>query len=443
MTRIHFISLGCPKNLVDSEVMLGLLSAEGAEFTDDPADADAIIVNTCAFIGDAKQEAVDTILAMGQHRTGGRCRKLIVTGCLPQRYRDEVARLFPEVDAFVGAGEFPRIAQLLRGEGRAGEAAVLVGRPTYLYDHDSPRLQATPAHLAYIKIAEGCFHPCSFCVIPKIRGAFRSRDPRSIVAEASAMLERGVLEINLIAQDTTAYGRDNGASLARLMRDLDALPGRKWIRLMYAYPHGFPWEVAEAMAEGEGICRYLDIPIQHISDRILASMRRKGEGREVRELLSRLRRSVPGIALRTSLITGFPGERDEDFEELMAFVREARFEHLGVFTFSPEEGTPAARLAGRVPIEVAEERRQRLMELQRKIAAEQSAAMVGRRLTALVEGPSEETELLLANRHQGQAPGIDGIVYINEGNPAIGAFAEVEIVEAHDYDLVARVLEGR
>lgn len=435
--RIHFISLGCPKNLVDSEVMLGLLAAEGASFTDDPAEAEAIIVNTCAFIGDAKQEAVDTILAMGQHRTAGRCKKLIVAGCLPQRYRDEVAKLFPEVDAFVGAGEFPRIAELLRPEAPKGGTPVLVGKPTYLYDHESPRLSATPAHLGYIKIAEGCFHPCSFCIIPKIRGAFRSRDPRSIVEEARQMLGRGVRELDLIAQDTTAYGRDNGASLAGLLRELDALPGRKWIRLMYAYPHGFPWEVAEAMAECEGICRYLDVPIQHVSDRILASMRRKGQGREVRELVARLRRRIPGIALRTSLITGFPGERDEDFEELMAFVREARFEHLGVFVFSPEEGTPAARLRGRIPIEVAEERRERLMELQRGIAAEQCAAMVGKRLTVLVEGPSEETELLLASRHQGQAPGIDGLVYINEGDPAVGAFAEVQVVEAHDYDLVA------
>lgn len=439
MMHIHFISLGCPKNLVDSEVMLGMLSDRGAVFTDDPAQADIIIVNTCAFIGDAKQEAVDTILEMGQYRTEGRCRKLIVAGCLPQRYRHEVAKLFPEVDLFVGAGEFHRIVELIAAH--AGTQQVVVRKPTYLYDHTTPRVAATPNHYGYLKIAEGCFHPCSFCIIPKIRGAFRSRDPESLVEEARSLLARGVRELNLIAQDTTGYGRDRDTNLAHLLRSLDVLPERKWVRVMYAYPHAFPWEIADVMRESESICRYLDIPIQHVSDKVLQAMRRKGKGREVREVIARLRSEVPGIALRTSLIVGFPGEGKREFAELLEFVREARFEHLGVFTYSPEEGTAAAKLSGRVGAKVAEERRLQIMEVQREVVAAQNRAFIGKRLTVLVEGVSEETELLLASRHEGQAPGIDGLVYINEGSPTIGEFTEVEIVDAHEYDLVARVVE--
>lgn len=439
MAMIHFISLGCPKNLVDSEVMLGALSERGHTFTDDASAAEVIVVNTCAFIEDAKKEAIGMVLEMAEHRRAGNCNLLVVTGCLPQRYRDEMEGLFPEVDVFIGAGEFHRIADII--ERRSAVASVHVGRPTYLYDHDTPRIQATPSHRAYIKITEGCFHPCSFCIIPKIRGSFRSRKLDSILAEAREMVAKGVREINLVGQDTTAYGRGRGTDLASLLGSLSALSGRKWIRFLYAYPHDFPEEVLEIMKERDEVMSYLDIPIQHISESILASMRRKGEGAEIRRLIERARELIPDITLRTSIIVGFPGETEKDFEELMDFVREVRFDHLGAFNYSPEEGTAAYKLPNRVPGKVAWERRRILMEAQREIAREKNGELVGRRMEVLVEGPSEESDLLIAARHRGQAPDIDGIVYINEGDPPIGDFCEVEITEAHDYDLVGRVVK--
>jgi ribosomal protein S12 methylthiotransferase len=438
MATIHFISLGCPKNLVDSEVMLGLLSERGHSFTDDAQSAEVIVVNTCAFIEDAKKEAIGTVLEMAEHKRKGTCQLLIVAGCLPQRYRDEIEELFPEVDIFIGAGDFSRIADMI-DEKRAAPS-VHVGRPTYLYDHETPRVQATPPHSAYIKISEGCFHPCSFCVIPKVRGGFRSRRPDSIVEEARGMIARGVKEINLVGQDTTAYGRGVGSDLQSLLKILSSLAGRKWIRFLYAYPHDFPYEVLDVMRDHRDACRYLDMPIQHISDSVLAAMRRKGESDEIRRLVEKARERVPGITLRTSVIVGFPGETEKDFGELMDFVLETRFDHLGVFTFSPEEGTPAFKLDNRVPGKVAEERRQSIMEVQQGIARERNRAMVGKRIDVLVEGPSEETEFLIAARHEGQAPDIDGLVYINEGDPPIGDFCTVEITEAHDYDIVGRVV---
>ncbi|MFH1830680.1 MAG: 30S ribosomal protein S12 methylthiotransferase RimO [Pseudomonadota bacterium] len=434
---LHFISLGCPKNLVDSEVMLGLLADEGFVLTADAHAAEVIIINTCAFIEDAKKEAIGTIFEMAQHKKDGKCKLLIVAGCLPQRYSDEVRKLFPEVDMFVGAGEFMRIAELIKEW--KGVKGVHVGRPQYLYDHETPRFQATPGHRAYIKIAEGCFHPCSFCIIPKIRGSIRSRAPESVVKEAKAMLARGVKEINLVAQDTTAYGKDVGSDLAALLESLALLPGQKWIRFLYAYPHAFPKEVIDVMRSYPDICKYVDVPIQHINERVLTAMHRKGEGHEIRELIENLRTKIPDISLRTSLIVGFPGETDKEFDELMDFVRDAKFDNLGVFTYSPEEGTPAAKLSGRVPARIAQERKRLIMDVQRDISRQKNAAYIGRTMKVLVEGPSEETPLLIGARHQGQAPDIDGLVYINEGNPKVGEFCEVEITESHDYDLVGRV----
>lgn len=436
--RVHFVSLGCPKNLVDSEVMLGMLVSEGFALTGDPRLAEIIIVNTCAFIEDAKKEAIDVILSMAQHKREGDAEMLVVAGCLPQRYEREMEGLFPEVDLFVGAGEFPKIVEFIRDAGEGGR--VRVGRPEYLYDHRSPRQQATPAHTTYIKIAEGCFHPCSFCIIPKLRGRFRSRDPESIVAEARGMLGRGVRELGLIAQDSTAYGRGREFDLPGLVERIAGLPGEKWIRIMYAYPHGFPMRLIDVMKEHREVCRYLDVPIQHISERVLGSMRRRGGAAEIRGLMDALRSELPDIALRTSLIVGYPGENQAEFAELYDFVRDSRFEHLGVFTFSPEEGTAAAKLEDRVPPEVAVERRDRIMELQQGIAREKNASLVGRRLKVLVDGPSEQSEHLIAARHEGQAPDIDGVVYINEGNPKVGEFTRVEITDSHVYDLVGRVV---
>ncbi|MBN1283108.1 MAG: 30S ribosomal protein S12 methylthiotransferase RimO [Proteobacteria bacterium] len=438
MKSVHLVSLGCPKNLVDSEVMLGALLRAGFGITEDASRADVIIVNTCAFIEDAKREAIDAILEMARFKSEGKARLLVVAGCLPQRYEEEIEDLFPEVDIFVGAGEFHRIADILVAwEGRR---SIHVARPEFLYDHGSPRIQATPPHTAYIKIAEGCFHPCSFCIIPSIRGGFRSREPQSVVEEGRQLIARGVRELNLIAQDTTGYGRGKGSDIASLVEGLAGISGEKWIRIMYAYPHDFPMRLIDVMRDHRDVCRYLDIPIQHISDRILKSMRRKGDAAEIRGLILRLRAEIPEIALRTSLIVGYPGETEAEFEELCAFVREARFEHLGAFAFSPEEGTAAAKLKGRVPADVAEERRRLIMELQQRVAREKNAALVGKRMKVLVEGLSEESEHLIQARHEGQAPDIDGVVYINEGNPKVGEFAEVEITDSHDYDLVGRVL---
>ncbi len=436
MTSLHFVSLGCPKNLVDSEVMLGLLDKEGFVLTADARAAEVIIINTCAFIEDAKKEAIGAILEMAQYKSAGKCRLLIVAGCLPQRYSDEVHRLFPEVDVFVGAGEFTRIVEFIN-EWR-GVQSVHVSRPQFLYDHETPRIQATPPHRAYVKIAEGCFHPCSFCIIPKIRGSLRSRSPESVIEEVRQMLDRGVKEINLVAQDTTAYGKDVGSDLATLLAGLASLPGQKWIRYLYAYPHAFPEQVIDVMRDFPHICRYVDIPIQHINERVLTAMRRKGESREIRELIKRLRTKIPDVTLRTSLIVGFPGETDDEFDELIDFVRDTEFDNLGAFTYSPEEGTPAAKLPNRVPAKIVEERRKQVMEVQREISRQKNATYVGKTITVLVEGPSEETPFLIAARHQGQAPDIDGVVYINEGNPKIGEFCEVEITQSHDYDLVAR-----
>ncbi|MFH0799797.1 MAG: 30S ribosomal protein S12 methylthiotransferase RimO [Pseudomonadota bacterium] len=438
MTKLHFISLGCPKNLVDSEVMLGDLIAKGFVLTDDPAEAEAIIVNTCAFIEDAKKEAIDTILEMGVHKKSGRCRLLAVVGCLPQRYRDELAGLLPEVDLFVGAGEFPKIAEFMKSWN--GEQAVHVARPSYIYDHETPRLHTTPRHVGYLKIAEGCFHPCSFCVIPRVRGKFRSRPVKSIVEEAQGMLGHGVRELNVIAQDVTAYGRDIGADIATLMEELARLPGPKWIRLLYAYPHGFPAGLVDVIRDNVGICKYIDIPIQHISGRILKSMRRGGGEREIRDLLRLIRREVPDISLRTSFIVGYPGETEEEFDELVDFVCEERFDHAGVFVFSPEEGTPAAALKKRVPPDVAEARRAELMDAQREVSLSNNMRFVGKRLNVLIEGPSAESPHLIQARHEGQAPDVDGVVYINEGKATAGEFAEVEITEAQEYDLIGKVV---
>lgn len=438
MTALHFIALGCPKNLVDSEVMLGHLAAAGFVLTEDPAAAEAIVVNTCAFIEDAKKEAIDTVLEMAEFKKKGSCRVLVVAGCLPQRYRAELKDLLSEVDLFIGAGEFHRIAEIM-GERRDGEK-MHVGAPTYLYDHEAPRLAITPPHAAYLKIAEGCFHPCSFCVVPKIRGKFRSRALESVVAEAEAMLARGVRELNLIAQDTTSYGRDIGVNLTTLLERLVVLPGPKWIRLLYAYPGEFPEGAIAVIREGPDICKYLDLPIQHVSDRILKSMRRKGTGADIQRMVERLRQEIPGIALRTSLIVGYPGETDAEFDELLDFVCEMRFEHVGVFTFSPEEGTPAARLKKRVPADVAEARRSEIMDVQRELSLGNNQRSLGKEITVLVEGPSPETPHLLVGRHEGQAPDIDGVVYINEGSAPAGEFAEVLITEAHEYDLVGRIV---
>lgn len=437
--KLHFVSLGCPKNLVDSEVMLGILSARSYSIIEDPAEADVIIVNTCAFIADAKQEAIDTILEMAEFKRAGSLKMLIVTGCLPQRYEADLSDLMPEVDLFVGAGEFNRIGELM--DAWDGKQSMHVAKPIFLYDHLTPRIVATPKHTAFVKIAEGCFHNCSYCIIPQIRGQFRSRKPDSVIEEVKLLLSKGVLEFNLIAQDTTAYGRDVGSSLTELLDKISAIEGKKWVRIMYAYPHNFPEGVIDAMRYYPDLCSYLDIPIQHISNKILKSMGRAGDGSDIRKLIEKLRHDLPGVSLRTSLIVGYPGETKEDFEELLDYVCEAQFEHLGVFAYSDEEGTKAAEIEdGIVPTDVAARRRDELMDVQRDISYEINQKLVGSRVEVLVEGVSGESEYLIEARHEGQAPEIDGVVYINDGDPKLGAFATVEITEAHEYDLIGKVV---
>lgn len=442
MDSIYFVSLGCPKNLVDSEVMLGLLAKDGFIFVTDPAQADIIIINTCAFIEDAKKEAIDIILEMAEFKKKGRCKILAVTGCLPQRYESELESLMPEVDLFVGAGEFNKIVKLINEfESRKIE----VGKPTYIYDHETPRIRTTPPHAAYIKIAEGCFHPCSFCVIPQIRGGYRSRELGSIIEEAQTMIDSGVKEINLIAQDTTAYGRDlkDGSDLPKLLRRLSEIEGDKWIRFLYAYPHNFPDDIIMVMKDYAEVCPYLDIPIQHINDRILKSMNREGNSAEIHKLIEKLRHEVPNIFLRTSLIVGYPGETDEEFHELLDFVSWAKFDHLGVFNYSEEEGTKAAKLEGKIPTKIVKQRHDQVMRLQQEISFDKNRRQVGRVVQVLIEGESEESGGLMQARHMGQAPEIDGQVYIKEGHARIGDFAMVKIKEFDAYDLTGDIVSAQ
>ncbi len=475
-TKVGFVSLGCPKNLVDSEVMMGLLAQGGAQITSRAEDADVIVVNTCSFIDTAKQESVDTILEMAQHKTGGRAKKLIVAGCLVERYRNEIQKNIPEVDAVVGTGELrqilsaagiePRVSQSGQGdspfvilnsrsEGDAREAAgrfakdgwdgAIADLPNYLYDETTPRVLATPKYSAYIKIAEGCDHPCSFCIIPQLRGKFRSRRFESVIAEAQQLAKRGVREVTLIGQDTTCYGEDLGLKdgLALLLERLAQIEELRWVRFLYAYPNKITGKLLETIAAHEKICSYIDVPLQHASPAVLKAMKR-GAGAEIfLKSIAKMRRVIPDLTLRTSFIVGFPGETESDFEQLCGFVREAQFDWLGVFGYSDEEGARAFELGEKVPAREIERRRKKLMSLQKQISRKKKRALVGRQFDLVLEGPSAETELLWEGRTAMHAPEIDGTVYVNdfgEREVSEGEFYRCEITEAHDYDLVARIL---
>ncbi len=537
--RIGFVSLGCPKNLVDSEVMMGLLHHGGAELTPNAEDAEIIVVNTCSFIDSAKQESVNTILEMTKHKlaAGGKARRLIVAGCLVERYRDEIQKNIPEVDAVVGTGELEAIlaaagltpsghasnspfhilpqsselvsrapsavhqhshpteigAQLLaegnggeksesgilseggalaaavegpassaipsRPEGAAREQAGRFSReawdgavstlPEYLYSDETPRILTTPRASAYIKIAEGCDHPCTFCIIPQLRGKFRSRRMGSIIAEAQNLIAQGVREITLIGQDTTCYGEDLGLKdgLAQLLDALAVLPGLRWLRFLYTYPNKVTTRLLETMAKHDTIAKYLDVPLQHASPAVLKTMKRGGNAQIFLDLIAKARRIVPGIVIRTSFIVGFPGETEADFDALCDFVKAAEIDWLGVFIYSDEEGAEAFGLAPelKVPKRTIEARRRKLMKLQQKISTRSKAAWVGREIDLLVEGPSDETDLLWQGRTPLHAPEIDGKVLINDFGPhealVPGTFYRAEITESHDYDVVARVLD--
>ncbi|HEY0161929.1 MAG TPA: 30S ribosomal protein S12 methylthiotransferase RimO [Edaphobacter sp.] len=514
--KIGFVSLGCPKNLVDSEVMMGLLHSAGGELTANAEDAEILVVNTCSFIDSAKQESVNTILEMVQHKqaNGGRAQRLIVAGCLVERYRDEIRKNIPEVDAVVGTGELEAIlnaaglapkplaqpdspfniltqsqqhslaarahsavqqhsrpedsapqlqieqhavpsrpeGDLRQQQGRFSRDAwdgATAALPEYLYSDETPRILATPSSSAYIKIAEGCDHPCSFCIIPQLRGKFRSRRLSSIVSEAEKLIAQGVREITLIGQDTTCYGEDLGLTdgLAQLLEALAALPGLKWLRFLYTYPNKVTTRLLETMAKHDNIAKYLDIPLQHASASVLKTMKRGGNAKIFLDLIEKARRIVPGIVVRTSFIVGFPGETEEDYKELEAFIKAAKIDWLGVFTYSDEEGAKAFNLPAetKVPERTIQSRRRKLMKLQQKISAKAKAEWVGREVDLLVEGESEETELLWEGRTIQHAPEIDGKVFINDFGPyeelVPGTFYRAEITESHDYDVVARIIE--
>lgn len=561
--KVGFVSLGCPKNLVDSEVMMGLLHHNGAELTQRAEDAEIIVINTCAFIDSAKQESVNTILEMVQHKRehGGKAARIIVAGCLVERYRDEIRKNIPEVDAVVGTGELEAIlsaaglspaglakadspfqilpqgfsqpsieahtqhdlevlentpirefnqtnettaaleshqnvpAQQLvsraasavsqhsrpdhvapqlsiaeslaetattttsRAEGDAREQSGRFSReawdgatatlPSYLYSDETPRILSTPRASAYIKIAEGCDHPCTFCIIPQLRGKFRSRRMGSIIAEAQNLIAQGVREITLIGQDTTCYGEDLGLKegLAQLLDALAVLPGLKWLRFLYTYPNKVTTRLLQTMAKHETIAKYLDVPLQHASASVLKTMKRGGNAQIFLDLIAKAREIVPGIVIRTSFIVGFPGESDQDYKQLERFVKEANIDWLGVFTYSDEEGAKAYDLPAdtKLPARTIQARRRRLMALQQKISTIQKNEWVGRIMDVLVEGPSEETDLLWEGRTSLHAPEIDGKVFINDFGPhetlVPGTFYKAEITESHDYDVVARILE--
>jgi ribosomal protein S12 methylthiotransferase len=433
------MTLGCPKNRVDSEVMLGTLMQRGYQLVHDPSAAEVIVVNTCAFIGPAKQESVDSILEMAEHKKSGRCSTLVVTGCLSQRYSGELSREMPEVDHFLGTSAYAQIGDLLAAEASPRQ---VIPDPDYIHDARTPKVNSSPSFTAYLKISEGCDNACAFCIIPKLRGAQRSRPVTDILAEAQTLTASGVRELNLVAQDLTAYGHDlpGKPKLHELLRELCQLDVR-WIRLHYAYPRVFPDELIDVMAGEAKVAKYLDMPVQHASDKLLRSMRRGRDSQFLTSLLAKLRSRVPGLTLRTSLIVGLPGETEEDFELLKEFVRTQRFERLGVFQYSDEEGTAAYEFEGKLPRKLIERRWRELMAIQKRIHREQNRSQVGRRLEVLVEGPSEESEHLLVGRHEGQAPEIDGQVYINDGMAYPGELVTVEVTEAHDYDLVGRVVE--
>jgi len=442
--KVGFVSLGCPKNLVDSEVMMGQLAANGHELTPHPDQADVLVVNTCSFIDPAKKESVDTILEMAEYKKIGRARKLIVAGCLVERYRGDIRTELPEVDAIIGTNELESIVAACEGVEPGGPAP-----DAYLYHDLTPRVLATPRHFAYLKIAEGCDHPCTFCVIPQYRGKFRSRRFESVISEATRLFQQGVREINLIGQDTTCYGEDLGLEdgLAHLLARLAQIetPREKWIRFLYAYPNKVTQRLLDTMAEHAALVKYIDMPLQHAGARVLKRMKRGASGDIFLKLIERIRRTVPGVAIRTSFIVGFPGETAADFEELCQFVEAARFDNLGVFTYSDEDTSASFHLDGKVDGRTIRNRKRKLMALQRKIARSRNRGMVGHEVRVLVEGQSQETELLWEGRMPGQAPEIDGVALINDfegAPPRQGEIRRLRITEAHDYDVVGTLLEA-
>jgi len=479
--KVGFVSLGCPKNLVDSEVMMGLLARAGAELSPRAEDADVIVVNTCSFIESAQQESVNAILEMAGHKTSGRAKKLVVAGCLVERFRDEIQKRIPEVDAVVGTGELQNILAAAgispdstagsdndsatnspfvvlnsrpEGDARAAQGrfsrerwdGAIADLPNYLYDEDTPRILATPKSTAYIKIAEGCDHPCTFCIIPQLRGKFRSRRFESVIAEAERLAQAGVREITLIGQDTTCYGEDFGLKdgLALLLEKLSKIEDLRWIRFLYAYPNKITGKLLETIGSQEKICSYMDVPLQHASASVLKRMKRGGGADVFLRSIAKMRSAISGVTLRTSFIVGFPGETEKEFQELCDFVREAQFDWMGTFSYSDQDGAEAYGLDKKLSPREIERRRKHLMGIQRQISKKKKKALVGKEFDLLLEGNSEETDLLMEGRTSMHAPEIDGKVFVNDfpedQELTPGEFYRCQITEAHDYDLVARIL---
>jgi ribosomal protein S12 methylthiotransferase len=447
MPKVGFVSLGCPKNLVDSEVMMGILNQAGYVLTPRAAEADVLVVNTCSFIEPAQKESVDSILEMAEYKKFGRAQKLIVAGCMVERYRNEIREQIPEVDAVIGTGEVEKILEVCEGEVRSDAPGGEL--PAYLYHDATPRVLATPRHTAYIKINEGCDHPCTFCVIPQLRGKFRSRRFESVIREAENLAAAGVREISLIGQDTTFYGEDLGLrdGLATLLERLAGIEDLNWVRFLYCYPNRITPRLLDTIAAHPRLAKYLDVPLQHASREVLKRMKRGSHGDAFLKMLERARKAIPGVSIRTSFIVGFPGETERDFEELCDFVRAAQLDWLGVFKYSDEDSSKSYALDGKVDAKTIEHRRNALMALQKKISTQKLKKRVGDTLQVMLDGPSKETDLVWEARLEGMAPDIDGKVYVTEFEgvndaadlPAPGTMATIEITEAKAYDLIGRV----
>jgi ribosomal protein S12 methylthiotransferase len=440
---VYLKSLGCAKNLVDSEVIQGTLMHAGYAFTPLPELADIIIINTCAFIEDAVREALDAILTLAEHKRTGSCRHLIVCGCLPQRYKESLASELPEVDLFIGTGAFQHIARLLKNlQTGSARSKICVDRPTFLLTAKTPRILGTPSYTAYVKIAEGCAHRCTYCTIPAIRGPYNSRPLRSVVQEVKNLATMGVKEINLIAQDTTRYGIDRGdrADLVRLLKELVRIPNIEWFRVLYCHPLTITSELISLIAREYKICRYLDIPVQHISDSVLKRMGRKMTGQHIRRLVQQLRESMPDMVLRTTVMVGFPGETERDFSELLAFMKEVQFDHAGVFRYRDEEGTVAVKLQPKVAERIKDERYQTLMKLQASISLQKNRRRVGQKVSVLVEGPARKRDFALQGRTSFQAPEVDGVMYVERGSATAGSMVMAQITRGLIYDLVGEIV---
>lgn len=434
--KVSIITLGCEKNLVDSEIMLGLMEDEGYEIIENKNDADVIVVNTCGFIDASKEESVNTILEMADYKETANLKSLIVAGCLTQRYKDELMKEIPEIDGLVGTGDFTQINQVIE-ESLNGKKPIFIGNPVYSYEEVIPRKRSTPHHYAYIKIAEGCDNTCTFCVIPSLRGKFRSRGIPSIVNEAKEIVSQGVKEISLIAQDTTNYGMDKYGKLMlpELIKELSKIDDLQWIRLHYIYPGYFTDELIDEFASNPKLCKYIDIPLQHSEDHILKKMLRPGRQTDIRELIAKLRRRIPDVAIRTSIIVGFPGETEEDFNHLLEFVKEIKFDRLGAFTYSEEEGSPAAKLPNQIPQELKDKRAEILMETQREIARGIHERFVGKEIDVIIEKYDEDNDVYIG-RTQYDAPEIDGEVFVTNFDGSIGDIVRVKVSHSYDFDLV-------